>query len=244
MEDSVPARPARPSAAAPPDAVRPDAVLLDIDGTLVDSNYLHADAWAQAFAAAGHPVDAWRVHRAVGMDGGKLVERLIGAAAGTVGDQVQDEQGRLYAGSAGRLRRFAGARELLIELHRRGHPVVLASSAPQSELDALLPVLDADQVIDAVTTGEDADLAKPDPGIVQIAVVRAGVTADHAVLVGDAVWDMEAARRAGVRSIGVLSGGYGRDELLTAGAAAVYEDVADLLAHLDSSPLYDATRTS
>ena len=244
MEDSAPTPAAPASDTAPSESVQLDAVLFDIDGTLVDSNYLHVDAWAQAFAASGHPVDAWQIHRSIGMDAGKLLKRLLGETAETVGEQVKEEQGRIYGGLTSRLRRFDAAKELLIELSRRGHPVLLASSAPQNELDALLPVLDADRVLDGVTSGEDAEIAKPEPGIVEVALRRAGVPADRAVMVGDAVWDMQAARRAGVRSVGVLTGGYGREELLAAGAAAVYEDVADLLTHLDDSPIYAAGNPS
>lgn len=224
-----------------PQPPAPIAVLFDIDGTLVDSNYLHIEAWDRAFVAAGHPVDVWRIHRAIGMDSGKLLDRLLGDDAAELGDTVKEEHNRNYAASTDRLRPFASARELLDELSRRGHPVVLATSAPQHELDALLAVLDVSDSVDAVTSGEDVTTAKPDPDLVNIAVERAKVTADRALMVGDSVWDIYSASRAGVRSIGVRSGGYSAEELLEAGADAVYDDVADLLAHLEESPIVAST---
>ena len=115
--------------------------------------------------------------------------------------------------------------------------MVLATSAPQNELEILLGVLEVDDSVQAVTSSEDVGTAKPDPDIIETALDKAGVTADAAVMIGDSVWDVVAAKRAGVVSIGVLSGGFGREELLSAGATAVYEDVAELLANLDQSPI-------
>ncbi len=213
------------------------AVLLDIDGTLVDSNYLHVDAWDRAFVAAGHPVEMWRIHRAIGMDSGKLIERLLGEDAAAVAEAVQKEQGRLYLEMTDRLRVINSARELLQELSRRGHVVVLATSAPKDELAVLLDVLHVNEAIDSVTSGEDVSAAKPDPGLIELALERASVPASRAVMIGDSVWDIEAARRAGVTSIGMRAGGYGAEELRTAGAAAVYDDAAHLLAEIDQSPI-------
>jgi HAD superfamily hydrolase (TIGR01509 family) len=213
------------------------AVLFDIDGTLVDSNYLHVEAWHHAFAAVGHPVDAWRIHRSIGMDSAKLLDALLGDAAETVGDDAKQKHSEYYASLSDRLRPIEGARELLAALSERGQTVVLATSAPQDELETLLKVLDVGPEVDAVTSSEDVGTAKPDPDIIEVALEKADVPAERAVLVGDAVWDVKAAARAGVRSIGVLSGGYSAAELRDAGAIAVYDDVADLLAHLDVSPL-------
>ncbi|MFG6502119.1 HAD family hydrolase [Microbacterium sp. P05] len=213
------------------------AVLFDIDGTLVDSNYLHVEAWDRAFASVGHPVDVWRIHRSIGMDSSKLLEQALGDDADELGEAAKDEHSRIYADMAERLRPISGARALLDALHERGQTVVLATSAPQAELDQLLAVLDVDGSLDAVTSAEDVGSAKPDPDIVETALARADSPAEDAVMVGDSVWDVEAAKRAGVASIGVLSGGYGREELLAAGASAVYEDVAELLADLDESIL-------
>ena len=213
------------------------AVLFDIDGTLVDSNYLHIDAWDRAFVRVGHPVDVWRIHRSIGMDSGKLLEALLGDDADELGDDAKDLHSSSYLEMTDRLRSFAGARELLAELAKRGHPVVLATSAPENELKILLEVVDADGAIDAVTSAEDVGTAKPDPDLIQIALDKAGVGPERAVMVGDSVWDIVAAERAGVTSIGVLSGGFGREELLSAGAAVVYDDVVELLRKLDESPI-------
>jgi HAD superfamily hydrolase (TIGR01509 family) len=213
------------------------AVLLDIDGTLVDSNYLHVDAWDRAFASVGHPVDVWRIHRSIGMDSGKLLEELLGDDADGLGDDAKELHSRFYLEMTDRLRSIGGARDLLTELATRGHPVVLATSAPQEELEILLDIVDAERSIDAVTSAEDVGTAKPDPDVIQIALEKAGAGPERAVMVGDSVWDIVAAERAGVTSIGVLSGGFGREELLTAGAAAVYDDVAHLLRELDRSPI-------
>ena len=211
-------------------------ILFDIDGTLVDSNYLHVDAWDRALVAAGHPVDVWRIHRGIGMDSEKMLTSLVGDDA-SLHEAATREHARLYGETADRLRPISGARELLEELVRRGLTVVLATSAPQPELDALLAVLQPGDAVDAVTSAEDVDDAKPDPDIIATALAKASSTADEAVMVGDAVWDMEAARRAGVTPIGVLSGGTSADLLRAAGAVAVYDDVAELLTALDGSPL-------
>ena len=224
----------------PGDDADQTAVLFDIDGTLVDSNYLHIDAWDRAFASVGHPVDVWRIHRAIGMDSSKLLERLLGDAASEAGDAAKDEHSRLYMQTVDRLRAIAGARDLLHDLSGRGFRVVLATSAPQDELDILLSVLDLGDAVDAVTSSEDVGTAKPDPDIIGVALDKAGVPAERAVMVGDSVWDIAAAERAGVRSIGLLSGGFGRGELLDAGAAQVYDDVADLHRNLGTSPVVTA----
>jgi len=212
-------------------------ILFDIDGTLVDSNYLHVDAWDRAFTTVGHPVDVWRIHRLIGMDSAMLLERLLGDAAETVGDQAKELHSSNYLANTDRLRAIGGANDLVAELSRRGHTVVLATSAPQNELDILLNVLDVDDSIDAVTNADDVGSAKPNPDLINVALDKASATADHAVMVGDSVWDVEAAKRAGVKTIGLLSGGFGRDELVDAGAAEVYDDVADLLLHIDESLL-------
>lgn len=213
------------------------AVLFDIDGTLVDSNYLHIDAWDRAFRSIGHPVDVWRIHRSIGMDSVMLLDELLGDESEIVGDAAKKEHGRLYADMASRLRPIGGARELIAELDRRGTRVVLATSAPEDELRTLLTVLRTDSSVHAVTSSEDVGTAKPHPDIIQVALDKAGVRAEDAVMVGDSVWDMKAAQRAGVAAIGVLSGGFGRDELTSAGAAEVFDDVAELLATLDGGPL-------
>jgi len=213
------------------------AVLLDIDGTLVESNYLHVDAWDRAFVAVGHPVDVWRIHRAIGMDSEELLNTLLGPAASELGDVAKNKHSDFYLASTDRLRTIPGAAELLAHLHDRGHAVVLATSAPADELKVLRAVINADSSIDAATSSEDVETAKPEPDIVKTALDMVAVSPDRAVMVGDSVWDVHAASRAGVACIGLLSGGFGEDELVAAGAAAVYENVADLLRLLPDSPI-------
>lgn len=213
------------------------AVLLDIDGTLVESNYLHIDAWDRAFVAVGHPVDVWRIHRSIGMDSGKLLEHLLGAAADTVGEQAKERHSEFYLASAERLRPIPHARELVAALDDRGHAVVLATSAPENELKILLSVLDADPALTATTSSGDVKEAKPNPDIIETALEKASVSPSDAVMIGDSTWDVKAAVRAGVPCIGLLSGGFGAEELREAGAVAVYDDVSDLLTHLDESPI-------
>ena len=213
------------------------AILLDIDGTLVESNYLHVDAWDRAFVAAGRPVEVWRIHRSIGMDSDMLVEALLGSDADEFGDDAKNKHSEFYLASTERLRPIPGSRELLQELDRRGHAVVLATSAPEEELDILLSVLDVDSSLAATTSSGDVGTAKPDPDIIKTALDKAAVGPGQAVMIGDSVWDVTAAVRAKVTCIGLLSGGFGADELLAAGAAAVYDDVAGLLDHLDESPI-------
>ncbi|WP_460510845.1 HAD family hydrolase [Frigoribacterium salinisoli] len=217
------------------------AVFFDIDGTLVDSNYAHVDAWVKAFRDVGHPVQAWRIHRSIGKDASLLVEGLLGEdLAAQLTDRVKEAHTAHYADHLGEgtdLHVFEGATELLAELSRRGHQVVLATSAPEEELAFLRELLDVEDALWAVTSSEDVQTAKPDPGVVEVALQQAGVAPDRAVMVGDATWDVEAAARAGVASVGVLTGGFSRDELSQAGASSVYDDVAALLADLDGGPL-------
>ena len=214
----------------------PTAVLLDIDGTLVDSNFLHVHAWVQAFAEVGHPVDAWRVHRRIGMGSGRLLAELLGDDAERLGDDAKEQHTARYAELAGLLRPFDGARELVRTLADRGVRVVLSTSAAPEELEKLWATLDVDDLVQ-VTGAEDVDEAKPEPDLVHAALDLAGVPADRAVFVGDSVWDVEAAVRAGVPCVGVLSGGTSEEELRDAGAVAVVEDVAALLRDRDATPV-------
>jgi HAD superfamily hydrolase (TIGR01549 family) len=213
------------------------AVLFDIDGTLVDSNYLHIDAWDRAFTEVGHPVNTWRIHRAIGMDSEKLLEALLEDDVEALSDKAKEAHTRHYEGMSDRLRSFGRAQDLLRTLAERGFEVVLATSAPENELELLRRTLDVEDAIATLTSADDVESAKPAPDIVQIALQRAEAEADEAVFVGDTVWDVEAAGRAGVPTIGLRSGGVSEGELRDAGAVAVYDDVAHLLAELDSSPL-------
>lgn len=209
------------------------AVLFDVDGTLVDSNYLHVDAWQRALAQLDVAADAWRIHRAIGQDSARLLRDVAGEHDDDWAARAKDAHSALYRDEAGRLRAFDDAPELLRAIAGRGIRVVLATSAPEDELALLRAAIDADDAVHAATSADDVDAAKPDPGILEVALQRAGSPASEALMVGDSVWDMVAARRAGVRSIGVLSGGVSEAELRDAGAADVFRDPAALLAELD-----------
>ncbi|MET3637345.1 HAD family hydrolase [Curtobacterium oceanosedimentum] len=206
------------------------AVLFDIDGTLADSNYAHVDAWWRAFRAAGESVDAWRIHRAIGMDSGRLLEELLPEASDEVRDQAKQFHTAYYSEHMPQLRLLPGARELLEAVAEAGHAVVLATSAPESELSVLRELLDASAWVTAETSSEDVEQAKPAPAIIQVALDKVGVAADRAVMVGDAMWDVESSGKVGLPCVGVMTGGIGGDELRGAGAAAVYDDAAAVLA--------------
>jgi HAD superfamily hydrolase (TIGR01509 family) len=218
-----------------PDA--PAAVLFDIDGTLVDSNYVHVIAWMHGFQKVERHVDAWRIHQAIGMDGKKLLEDLLGAETEALGDAAKQEHQYRYKQLGSLLHAFEGARELLREVSARGIKVVLATSAPPDELEMLRELLDVEDAIEAVTNAEDVETAKPQPDIVSVALERAGVDAADAVFVGDAIWDVKAANAAGVICVAVNSGGRHTAELREAGAAATYDSVGALLDGLEDSLL-------
>jgi HAD superfamily hydrolase (TIGR01509 family) len=213
-----------------------NAVVFDVDGTLVDTNYLHAVTWWEAFRQHGHEVDMADVHRAIGMGSDLLLDHLLPADRDAgADDAIRAAHSALYGVYWTRLRAFDGAAELLRACAKRGVKVVLASSASESELAALRSALDADDVITLATSADDAGQSKPAPDIVQVALDRAGVAAGQAVFVGDTVWDVEAAERAGLPCIAVLTGGVGREELAEAGAVEIYDGVRDLLANLGRS---------
>jgi HAD superfamily hydrolase (TIGR01509 family) len=213
------------------------AVLFDVDGTLVDSNYLHVHAWSRAFAEAGIEVEAWRIHRSIGMDGSRLIESLTGDADRDAQEQAEDLHSRYYKEMEPLLKALPGARELLERVSTIGLQVVLASSASEEELSMSRAVLDRDDLVSAATSSKDVDVAKPEPTIIEIALKRAGVDANHAVFVGDAVWDVIACGRAGVPAIGLLSGGVSREELEKAGAEAVFGNPQDLLDHIGETTI-------
>ncbi|WP_428364944.1 HAD family hydrolase [Mycolicibacterium sp.] len=212
-------------------------MLFDIDGTLVDSNYLHVHAWQRAFQAEGLQVPSWRIHRCIGMDGFTLVQELSGDTDDAAGQRLKDGHSRFYRDTARLLAPLPGARNLLRRVASEGLQVVLATSAPEDELALLREVLDCDDVVSAVTSSQDVETAKPRPDIVAVALERASVTAAEAVFVGDAVWDCQAAGRAGVTSIGLLTGGVSRAELMQAGASAVFDDAAALSNSLAGSAI-------
>ncbi|HKR48126.1 MAG TPA: HAD family hydrolase [Pseudonocardiaceae bacterium] len=212
------------------------AVLFDVDGTLVDTNYLHAVTWWEAFRQYGHHVPMVRIHRAIGMGSDKLLDHLLpGDRDRAVDDELRSARTALYAPYWPRLRAFDGAADLLRECAHRGLRVVLASSASEREMRALRDVLDAEDVLTAATSAGDAAESKPAPDILQIAVERAGVAADAAVFVGDTVWDVQACEKAGLACIALLTGGISSEELRDAGAVEIYDGPAELLESLPDS---------
>jgi HAD superfamily hydrolase (TIGR01509 family) len=206
------------------------AVLFDVDGTLVDTNYLHTVAWWEAFTQAGHQVPMASIHRSVGMGSDKMLDALLPEDRDRdADDDIRTSHSALYSVYWSRLQALPGARELLGACHSKGLRVVLASSADPDEFKVLRAALDADDAIDAATSSGDVDTSKPDPDLVQVALDQAEADPSESVFIGDAVWDVRACERAGVPCIGLLSGGSSRDELLEAGAVAVYEGPAELL---------------
>jgi HAD superfamily hydrolase (TIGR01509 family) len=216
----------------------PAAALFDVDGTLVDTNYLNAVTWWEAFRQAGHYVPMAQVHRAIGMGSDQMLDKLLppGRDKGADAD-IRTAHGALYAVYWSRLRPLPGATDLLRACKKRGLAVVLASSAEEPEFNMLRSVLDAEDAIDAATFSGDVESSKPAPDLVEAALSKAGVPAEEAVFIGDTVWDVQACRKAAVPCVGVLSGGFSADELTSAGAAEIYRDAAELLAGLPESLL-------
>lgn len=210
-----------------------EAVLFDIDGTLVDTNYLHAIAWRRGFAEAGYDVPTAWIHHRIGMGAGRLMEELIGEER----EEAKAGWRRHFEALKPEIRALPGAADLLREVHRRGIQVVLASSSEDAELEALLEALRADDVIDCVASAGDLGEAKPSPEVFDVAMQKAGCEPSRTIVVGDSVWDVRAANRAGLRCVCVLTGGIGRSKLERKGALAVFRDCAELLAGLDASPL-------
>ena len=212
------------------------AFLFDLDGTLVDSVYQHVLAWRDALEEAGIALSVWRIHRRIGMSGGLFVNAL----ARETGHQLTaDEMARIlrrhaqaYADQVAKIRPLPGARELLAYLSRVAVPWAIATSGRMESARPALDVLGVGPNVPVVTRDQVAH-AKPDPDLFVAAAERLGVALDGSIVVGDSVWDLLAARRAGALGVGLLSGGYGQDELQQAGAYRVYQDPADLLRHLD-----------
>ncbi|HEY3955236.1 MAG TPA: HAD family hydrolase [Streptosporangiaceae bacterium] len=212
------------------------AVLFDVDGTLADTNYLHAVTWWEAFAQADHDVAMADIHRAIGMGSDRMLDALLPADR----DRGQDDTIRaghtaLYSVFWTRLRPLPGAAELLRACKKQSWRVVLASSADPVEFTALRAALDAEDAIDDATSSGDVEASKPAPDLVQVALDKAGADPGETVFVGDTVWDVRACQRAAVPCIGLLSGGISEAELREAGAVKAYKNPADLLANLPDS---------
>jgi len=210
------------------------AVVFDVDGTLVDTNYLHVMAWRRVFLEHGEPeITSTRIHRLVGMGTDELLQTLFGRSR----PELKPHRARHFEALKGEIRAFPRAGDLLRTLHDRDIRVVLATSAEKSDLEALLEAIDADDAIDDVTSAAEVDQAKPAPDLFSVALDAAGTAPESTVVVGDTVWDVKAAARAGLPCVAVTSGGISQGELEAAGAVAVYEDVSAILDHLEEGPL-------
>ena len=211
--------------------------LFDLDGTLVDSVYQHVLAWKEALDQEGIELSVWRIHRRIGMSGGLFMNQLLRETGLEIGAERLERLARLHAEAyrrhAAHVRPLPGARELLSTLDRGGHPWAIATSGRMETAASNLRALGVDPEKVAVVTRDQVKYAKPDPDLFLAAAARIGAPIETAVIIGDSMWDMLAARRCRGLGVGLLSGGYGQEELERAGAARVYEDPADLLKHLD-----------
>ena len=208
-------------------------VIFDMDGTLLDTNYLHVAAWWEAFRERGHDIRCADVHQALGTGSDELVERVLGRPDRS----VIDAHSRYFAPYLGRMRPLPGAPELLGASGRLGLHVVVATSAKDDEVELMLDALGARDAIGTVVSSGAVERAKPAPDIVERALSESGTERARAVMVGDAVWDVIAARRAGIPCIGLLSGGIAEGQLRDAGAIEVYPDASALLGNLRTSAI-------
>jgi HAD superfamily hydrolase (TIGR01549 family) len=212
------------------------AAILDVDGTLVDSNYQHTIAWYRAFRQHGHVLPVWRIHRHIGMGGDQLVASLCGdEVEDELGDDIRTAEKTLYLQLIDEVEPLAGARDLIVDLKNRGRRVVLASSAKPDEIEHYLDLLDARGLADAWTSAGDVEATKPAPDLVEAALESVG--GGSAVMIGDSTWDCKAAERAGVQTLAVLTGGFSEQELREAGAVAVFPSIEELRRRLSDTPL-------
>ena len=219
----------------------PAAVIFDIDGTLVDTNYQHALAWYRAFRGEGLIMPIWQIHRAIGVGSDRVVEMLAGEQVEReLGEKLREAQGPLYQEMIDEVEPMHGAHELLRDLKQAGHTVILASSAEEEDAERYIELLDAREFVDGYTTSADVKQTKPAPDIVHAAVEKAG--GGPAVMIGDSTWDCEAATRAQLASIGVLTGGFSEQELTEAGATVVFDSVKHLHDHLQTRSLQETAQ--
>ena len=212
--------------------------ILDIDGTLVDTNYQHAIAWFRAFVRHDIVLPIWRIHRHIGMGGDQVVTALCGEEIeNDKGDDIRDAEKEAYFELIGEVKTMKSSRELIESLKQRGHVVVLASSAKEDEVEVYLDLLDARELADAWTTSADVESTKPAPDLVHAAMTRVDSGSGDAVMVGDTPWDVKAAAEADVGTLAVMTGGFSEQELREAGAVDVFESVAQLCERLDQTPL-------
>ena len=226
-----------PHSLVPPGGRR-RGVLFDVDGTLIDSSYIHTVSWWGAFREQGYDVPMASIHRHVGMGGDRLVDSLLpGGRDRALDPEILASHGALYASHWPSLRAFDGVKDLLARCHAGGLAVALASSARRKDLEVMKSILDAEAFIDAATSANDAKNSKPAPDILVAALEAINVQAADAIYIGDAVWDMQAAAALEIPAIGVTCGGVSAGELRDAGAVEVYEGPRDLLRNLPSSAL-------
>jgi HAD superfamily hydrolase (TIGR01509 family) len=212
--------------------------ILDIDGTLVDTNYHHALAWFRAFRQHQLVLPIWQIHRHIGMGGDQMVAALTDERVEReLGDDIRAAEKTLYLQLIDEVQPMRGSRELLEDLRRRGHRIVLASSAKAEEVDHYLDLLDARGLARAWTSSADVEQTKPKPDLVKAALAKGESKPGEALMIGDTPWDVRAARRAGVETIAVLTGGFAPEEVTESGAVAVFESVSELCAALDETAL-------
>jgi HAD superfamily hydrolase (TIGR01509 family) len=203
--------------------------ILDVDGTLVDTNYHHAIAWFRAFRRYDVTVQVWVVHRHIGMGGDQLVAAVAGdEVEERLGDDIREKEGKLYRELIDEVQPMEGARRLIEDLKGRGDTVVLASSAKKWEVEHYIELLNVSSIVDAWTTSDDVERTKPEPDLVHAALDKVDGAPEDALMIGDTVWDVEAAHRAGIETLAVRTGGFSEQELQDAGAREVYTSVEEL----------------
>jgi HAD superfamily hydrolase (TIGR01509 family) len=218
--------------------VEPAGILLDVDGTLVDSNYLHTLAWSRALRGAGEWAPMNAIHRLVGMGGEHLLPELLGPdEAEPLLERIRAARKEEYQELVAETEVMPGARELIRGLHDVGLVVVLATSAPRAELDAVVEQLDVGDAVHGATSADDVGGSKPSPDVFRAALEAGGLEPSHALVVGDSVWDVHAARAAGVGCVAVESGGFSAHELSEAGSLHVYRDVEELSVQFRTGPI-------
>ncbi|WP_222192824.1 HAD family hydrolase [Modestobacter italicus] len=217
----------------------PTIAVLDVDGTLVDSNYQHALAWYRALRSLDVIEPIWRLHRLIGMGGDQVIQAVGGdELEERIGAEARKRQGEHVDEMIDEISPLPGARDLLLAIKDRGHRLVLASSGQPRHVDVAVDLLDARDIADAITSSEDAEATKPAPDLLQVALRKLGASPDDdSVMIGDSVWDVEAAKNAGMPAITVRAGGFGDEELREAGAIGIYDTPGDLAKALDETPL-------